>query len=235
MTERGRRVHVSWTVDRALVPVVLGALVLSGCGGGSAGDPVGGAVPTSSAPVTPALPSSELPPSATPSASGSPGVVPSLSPTGPRTVAQLEAQVVFTAPTPTDPEQVAALAAYKKFVTDFVVLGGLPDPNYPPALAGITPALREAGVKGARDVIARGEVVLGRYGEKVKTVTGGQTGVFITTCIDYRDRQLYKVSDGTPTKGVGNGKLAPVLVQMTKTGAVWQVAASDRSDAVTCP
>lgn len=216
-----RRVICPHSTALALA-LLSGSLVLSGCG--SDAEPA--ATPTSAAPEVSAAP---VPTPAAPTA------VPTPEPTGTRTVASLEAQVRFSSVALSKPIEQQAVAAYKKFVTDFVVLGGLPDASYAPVLAALRPDFRTRALKGAREVIASNRVVLGPYTEKVVEVAGDERGMYIGTCIDYSKRSLFEKTTGKRDRGL-NPDVVPILITMVKpTGSsTWQVASSDRSKDITC-
>ena len=203
------------------VGLLSASLILSGCGSDSNSEPT--PMPTSAAPeATTAVPAA-------------PTAAPAPEPTGTRTVASLEAQVRFNSVALTDPTEVEAVAAYKKFVTDFVVLGGLPDADYAPVLAALRPDFRTEALKSARGVIASNRVVLGTYTEKVVEVGGDERGMFIGTCIDYSKRSLFERTTGKRDRSL-NPDVVPILVTMVKpTGSsTWLVANSDRSEDITC-
>ncbi|MCU1691626.1 MAG: hypothetical protein JWM64_717 [Frankiales bacterium] len=199
-----------------LTAVLSGALVLAGCGDSGPGRSTASSAP---APTT-------APPS--------PTAVPSPAPTGSRTVASLEAQVHVTSVPLTDPEQQRAVADYRRFVTDFAVLGGLPDSTYAPVLAGLRPDYRAKALSSARKVIARGEIVLGRYDEEVVRVSGDARGMRIATCIDYSRRFVYDRA-GRRDRAVNPGTV-PTLATLVKPSGSdrWLVAAYVRDRGRTC-
>ena len=203
---------------RLTVGVMLGALVLTGCG--SEEQPV----------AEPALPSASLP---TSSGSATPAVSAPPDPAGKRTVESLAAQLTFTAPALPDPVVAEAVTAYESFIRNFVVAQGLPDRDYAPLLATIDVAFVEPVLKATRQDLSNGYIILGPFTETVQEAAGSASAVYLTSCSDYRDRRYYLATDGAEA-GNENAGLLPVLVTMIKPTDTWLIANYTRAKDVPC-
>ncbi len=217
-------------------------LVLSGCGGSedqaapppvvpaeaSSSVPPAGPPPAASPPAAPpaaALPPDVAPPPATGSsaapAAGGPAGEPV--PTGERSVAQLTGQLRFTAPAEDDPAVAEAVAAYRDFLVQFVVAQGLPDGDWAPLVDRVDPSLVAAGLQPLRESVAANEVTLGSFTERVQEVAGDAQSVFLTSCADASDRDIF---DRTTGKVVGpvTPAVVPLKVTMQRSGEQWLLA-----------
>lgn len=224
--------------QRACAGAALALLSLTACGGddGAAAPPA--AVPTGASPAS-SSPTAVLPPDVAPptsSAAPAPSVpVTEPVPTGERTVPQLTAQLSFTAPTEPDPAVAEAVAAYRDFLVQFVVAQGLPDGDWAPLVARLDPSLAAVGLQPLRQSAAAGQVTLGAFTETVKEVAGDAQSVFLTSCADASDRDIYDRTTGALV-GPVTPAVVPLKVTMQRSGEQWLLAGYNQASGdVTCP